>query len=80
MTFKYAVVAVDYFTKWPEAKPLSMNSSKKVQEFFWEPIICHFEIPYEIVYDNGKQFDSNEFRAFCDDFGIKKSFSLVDHP
>ena len=29
--------------------------------------------------DNGTQFDSNEFRAFCDDFGIKKSFSSVDH-
>ena len=25
------------------------------------------------------QFDSNEFRSFCDDLGIKKSFSSVDH-
>ena len=32
-TFKYAVVAVDYFTKWGEAKPLVVISSKKVQEF-----------------------------------------------
>ena len=30
--------------------------------------------------DNGTQFDSNEFRDFCDDLGIKKSFSSVDHP
>ena len=28
--FKYAVVAVDYFTKWAEAKPFAMMSSKKV--------------------------------------------------
>ena len=32
-TFKYAVVEVDYFTKWAEAKPLAVISSKKVQEF-----------------------------------------------
>ena len=39
-TFKYVVVAVDYFTKWAEAKPLTTISSKKVQEFIWESIIC----------------------------------------
>ena len=36
--FKYAVVAADYFTKWAEAKPLTVISSKKVQEFIWEYI------------------------------------------
>ena len=33
-----------------------------------------------IVLNNGTQFDSNEFHDFCDDLGIKKSFSSVDHP
>ena len=80
LAFKYTVVAVDYFTKWAEAKPLSVISSKKVQEFVWESIICHFGIPHEIVSDNGTQFDSKEFCTLCDDFGIKKSFSSVDHP
>ena len=47
--FKYAVVTIDYFTKWAEAKPLAMISSKKVQNFVWEPIICRFGIPQEIM-------------------------------
>ena len=80
LVFKYAVVVVDYFTKWAEAKPLAVISSKKVQEFIWEHIICRFGIPHKIVSDNETQFDSNEFRDFSDDLGIKKSFSLVDHP
>ena len=80
LTFKYAVVAVDYFTKWAEAKSLAVISSKKVQEFIWESIICHFDIPHEIVSNNKTQFDSNEFCDFCNDLGIKKSFSSVDHP
>ena len=79
-TFKYAVVAVDYFTKWVEAKPLTVISSKKVQEFVWESIICPLESPHEIVLDNGTQFDSNKFRTLYDNFGIKKRFSSVDHP
>ena len=48
-TFEYAVVTVDYFTKWAEAKPLAMISIKKVQEFICEYIICRFGIPHEIV-------------------------------
>ena len=79
-TFKYAVVAFNYFTKWVEAKPLATISSKKVQEFVWESIIYRFGIPYKIVLDNGTQADSKEFHAFFDKLWIKKSFSLVDYP
>ena len=50
--FKYAVIIVDYFTKWAEAKPLATISSKKVQDFVWEAIICRHGIPQEIVSDN----------------------------
>ena len=70
----------DYFTKLVEAKPLATISSKKVQNFVWEAIICRFGIPQEIVSDNGMQFDSKEFREFCNELGIKKNFSSVDHP
>ena len=57
-----------------------MISSKKVQEFIWESIICRFRIPHKIISDNETYFDSNEFRDFCDNLRIKKSFSSVDHP
>ena len=79
LAFKYTVVAVDYFTKWAETKPLATISSKKVQNFVWEEIICRFGIPQEIVSDNGTQFDNKEFREFCSELGIKKNFSSVDH-
>ena len=74
------MVAVDYFKKWAEAKPLATISSKKVQDYVWEAIICQYGIPQEIVYDNITQFDSKEFREFCNELGIKKNLSSVDHP
>ena len=77
LTFKYVVVAVDYFTKLAKAKPLTVISSKIVQEFVWESIIYRLGIPHEIILDNGTQFDSNKFRTLCDNFDIKKSFSSV---
>ncbi|GKV29043.1 hypothetical protein SLEP1_g38016 [Rubroshorea leprosula] len=36
----YLVVAVDYFTKWIEAKPLSTTTGKKIEEFLFNSILC----------------------------------------
>ena len=75
----YVVVAIDYFTKWAEAKPLATIPSKKVQDFVWEAIICRYDIPQEIISDNDTQFNNKKFREFYNKLGIKKKFSLVDH-
>ena len=77
---RHAIVAVDYFTKWAEAKELAEISTTKVEKFVWENIICRFGVPQQIVTDNGTQFSSEQFQRFCTDLGIKKSFSAVDHP
>ena len=37
---KYIVVAIDYFTKWPEAKALPEATAKEVSTFILEDIIC----------------------------------------
>src|SRR5947207_8776384 len=37
---KYIVVAIDYLTKWPEAKAISEATAEKVSEFIYEQIIC----------------------------------------
>ncbi|GKU97609.1 hypothetical protein SLEP1_g10736 [Rubroshorea leprosula] len=36
----YLIVAVDYFTKWIEAKPLSTTTEKKIEEFLFNSILC----------------------------------------
>ncbi|XP_074336646.1 uncharacterized protein LOC141673810 [Apium graveolens] len=37
---KYAVVAVDYFTKWAEAMPLATITVKKIRDFVFNSIVC----------------------------------------
>ncbi|XP_050242332.1 uncharacterized protein LOC126691322 [Quercus robur] len=43
-------------------------------------IVRRFGIPLTIISDNGKQFDSQGFRDFCSDLGIKNQFSSSGHP
>ncbi|GJR88126.1 reverse transcriptase domain-containing protein [Tanacetum coccineum] len=53
---RFLVMAIDYFTKWVEAKPLVSKTGKHMGKFVWEHIMCIFEIPQIIISDNGKQF------------------------
>jgi hypothetical protein len=77
---KFTFVAVEYFTKWIEARAVSKITSKTAQKFFWQNIVCHFGVPSELTVDNDKQFDSQDFRDFCFSIGTKPVFALVYHP
>ncbi|GJU02027.1 reverse transcriptase domain-containing protein [Tanacetum coccineum] len=59
---KFLIVAMDYFTKWIEAKAVATISSTQVKKFVWDNIICRFGLPGEIVSDNGKQFSGDSFK------------------
>ena len=37
---KFTFVAIEYFTKWIEARTVSIISSKTMQKFFWQNIVC----------------------------------------
>ncbi|XP_076945135.1 uncharacterized protein LOC143616073 [Bidens hawaiensis] len=77
---KFLVVAIDYFTKWVEAKPLRTIMSEQIKRFVWERIVCRFGLPYAIISDNGKQFANNPFQEWCLQLKIKQTFTSVAHP
>ena len=77
---KYIIVAVDYFTKGAEAKPLATITEHKIHNFVWRAIICSFGIPRALVSDNGKQFDNSKFRDFCAELEIKNYYLSPAHP
>ena len=51
---KFAIIGVDYFTKWVEAEPLATIAEQKVHNFVWRSIIYRFGIPRALVSNNGK--------------------------
>ncbi|GKF42318.1 reverse transcriptase domain-containing protein, partial [Tanacetum coccineum] len=46
---KFVIVAIDYFTKWIEAKLLARITGKDVKKFVWDNIVCQFELPRVIA-------------------------------
>nr|GFB12740.1 hypothetical protein [Tanacetum cinerariifolium] len=45
---KFLIVAMDYFTKWIEAKAVATITGGQVKKFVWDNIVCRFVIPAEI--------------------------------
>jgi transposase InsO family protein len=68
-----------YFTKWIKARAVSTITSKIAQKFFWQNIVCRFGVPSELTVDNGKQFDSQDFKDFRFSIGTKLAFASVYH-
>jgi hypothetical protein len=74
------VVAVEYFTKWIEVKPLTNVSSTSIKKLFRQNIICRYSVPKHITVDNAKYFDNAMLKDFCKQIGMKAAFASVHHP
>ncbi|GKC54750.1 reverse transcriptase domain-containing protein [Tanacetum coccineum] len=77
---KFVVVAIDYFTKWVEAKPLVKITGKEIIRFVMDNIICRYGLPRIIVTDNGAQLVNDPFKSWCKRFEIQQMNTAVAHP
>jgi hypothetical protein len=77
--YRYLFVAIDKFTKWPEATPV-VNITQGAAVAFLKSIVCRFGVPNRIITDNGTQFTSRIFQEYCEDIGTQLCFASVAHP
>ena len=63
---KYIIVAIDYFTKWPEAKAVKEATAKEVSTFILEEIICRHGCPKRILSDRGSHFNNEMIRELTE--------------
>jgi len=77
---KYLVMAIEYFTKWIEAEPVTRITAYKVQHFVWKNIVCRFGIPKCLVSNNDTQFASQQLCKLCTELSIKHVFTSIEHP
>ena len=77
---KFVLVAVDYFTKWVEAKAMRGIITNDVKGFIWKNIITRFGIPQSIIFDNGPQFETPKLKDWLAKHNIKAHFAVVAYP
>jgi hypothetical protein len=53
---RYLLIAMDYFTKWPEAYAIPNQEASTVAEALVTNFFCRFGIPRELHSDHGRNF------------------------
>jgi Integrase zinc binding domain/Integrase core domain len=77
---RYIIVATDYLTKWPEAKPIPKATALEAANFLYEHIICKHGVPSKIISDHGTAFIGNVINALKMETGFRHNLAAVYHP
>ena len=77
---QYAVVFVDYLTKWPEVFPTSNQSAYTIAKLLVERIVSRHGVPSQLLSDCGGAFLSNLFQEMGKLLGFHKVNTTAYHP
>ncbi|GKB95362.1 reverse transcriptase domain-containing protein [Tanacetum coccineum] len=76
---KYILVAVDYLSKWVEAKALPTNDARVVVKFL-KSLFARFGTPRAIISDRGTHFCNDQFAKVMSKYGVTHRLATVYHP
>ncbi|MCO5579092.1 hypothetical protein L7F22_032944 [Adiantum nelumboides] len=80
MHTQYIIVAIDYLTKWVEAKATAKNDAKTTAQFLYENIFTKYGLSIEIVSDRKTHFINEVFEFLLDEFMVIHRKSAPYHP
>ncbi|GKB90794.1 reverse transcriptase domain-containing protein [Tanacetum coccineum] len=75
---KYILVAVDYLSKWVEAKAFPTNDTRVVVKFL-KSLFARFGTPRVIISDRGTHFFNDQFAKVIK-YGVTHRLSTAYHP
>nr|GFB77653.1 reverse transcriptase domain-containing protein [Tanacetum cinerariifolium] len=76
---KYILVAVDYLSKWVEAKALPTNEARVVVKIL-KSLFSRFGTPKAIISDRGTHCCNDQFARVMSKYGVTHLLSTAYHP
>jgi hypothetical protein len=76
--YTFAIVAVEYFTKWVEVNPVTNITSGTIKKIMTKYHLS-LQNPQQIIVNNVKYFDYDVFKDLCHQVSTKVDFASVYH-
>ncbi|GJX41054.1 reverse transcriptase domain-containing protein [Tanacetum coccineum] len=76
---KYILIAVDYLSKWVEAKALPTNDARVVVKFL-KSLFARFRTPRATISDRGTYFCNDQFAKVMSKYGVTHRLATSYHP
>lgn len=77
---KYAIVFVDYLTKWPEVYAKADQTAPTIARLFVEEVTSLHGVPSHLLSDRGPSSLSKLLLSICECMGIEKKNTSAYHP
>ncbi|KAM2141409.1 hypothetical protein ACFX1Q_007687 [Malus domestica] len=78
--FLYILLAVDYMSKWVEAKATRTNDSRVVADFVKTNIFARFGMPRVLISDGGSHFCNRTIEALLKKYNVTHKVATPYHP
>ncbi|KAM1664413.1 hypothetical protein ACFXTN_039935 [Malus domestica] len=78
--FLYILLAVDYVSKWVEAKATRTNDSRVVADFVKTKIFARFGMPRVLISDGGSHFCNRTIEALLKKYNVTHKVATPYHP
>jgi len=78
--FRYCLILIDHFSRWPKAVPIPDITADTVARFFFTTWILRFGSPKIITTDQVAQFESSLFKAITRLIDTKRTRTTAYHP
>lgn len=77
---RYLLTAIDRFSRWPVAIPMSRITAEECTEAFLSGWVAHYGCPETISTDRGRQFTSNKWKETMRVLGTRAKTTSSYHP
>lgn len=76
----FIIVASCKLSKFVWLRAIPRATTAAVIKFLHEEVFFRYSVPETLICDNGSQFTSSDFKAFCEAFGVKIQYNANYHP
>jgi len=77
---KYIITAIEYSTKWAEAKPIENCTKETTAKFIYKNIVTRFGCPLTLINDQGTHFINSIVELLLEKFMIDHMKMTAYHP